>query len=300
MTRSRVLPARRSRDRRHRPDRVLAPRRPHRAATRERGDRRRVRRRADRRRRGRRSRQLHDRSGRGDRARPYGRAPGDRLFRARAVRRRRLDGCADARGRGRCGRRRRRRRRLPRGAGALGRDPLRRRQGRRDDRRQHPRRDDRDPVVHAARRAHARVVDGAQRDALHAPVRRDQRGLRPRGRAAARVRGDEPRRVGLRAADDARRPPGVALDRRTVHPHVRLLPGDRRSDRARRHQPRARRRHAAAARSGSPRSRAPGCSNRRSRPTTTGPTCRSWTRPSCSPGACSTTPGSGATRSTSR
>ena len=33
------------------------------------------------------------------------------------------------------------------------------------------------------------------------------------------------------------------------------------------------------------------CSNRRSRPTTTGPTCRSWTRRSCSPSACSTTPG---------
>ena len=50
------------------------------------------------------------------------------------------------------GRRRRHRRRLPRGASALRRDALRRRQGHCRDRRQHARGDDREPVVHAARR----------------------------------------------------------------------------------------------------------------------------------------------------
>ena len=75
----------------------------------------------------------------------------------------------------------------------------------------------------------------------------DQRRLRSRGRATARVRGHQPERLGLRAADHARGPPGVALDRRAVHPPLRLLPGDRRLGRARRHLGRARRRPAARA-----------------------------------------------------
>ena len=54
------------------------------------------------------------------------------------------------------------------------------------------------------------------------------RGRRPR------ARGDEPRRVVLRAADHPRRPPGVALDRRAGAAAARLLPGERRRRRARR------------------------------------------------------------------
>ncbi len=50
----------------------------------------------------------------------------------------------------------------------------------------------------------AGVVDVAQRDALHARLRRHQRRLRPRGRAAACVRGHESRRVGLSEPDHAR------------------------------------------------------------------------------------------------
>ena len=79
-------------------------------------------------------------------------------------------------------------------------------------------------------------------DALHAHIRRDQRRLRAGRRAAPGVRGDESRRLGLRAADRPRGPPGLALDRRAVHPHVRLLPGDRRLGRARHHRRRTRRR----------------------------------------------------------
>ena len=71
-------------------------------------------------------------------------------------------------------------------------------------------------------------------------------------------------------------------------------------DRAGHHEPRTRGRDAATARRDRGRRPAPGSSSRRSRPTTTGPTWRSWSRPSCSPGACSTTPDSAATRSTSR
>ena len=168
------------------------------------------------------------------------------------------------------------------------------------DGRQHPRRDDREPVVHAARRAHAGVVDRAQRDALHAPVRRDERGLRPRRRAAACVRGDESRRVGLpsgRSRSPTTRRRAGSRNRASACSTAARRPTERSrsSSRAASARPRCR-----IPRSGSRPSPAPGSSNRRSRPTTTGPTCRSWTRRSCSPGACSTTPGSGATRSTSR
>ena len=54
------------------------------------------------------------------------------------------------------------------------------------------------------------------------------------------LRGHQPERVVLRAADHARRPPGVALDRRAGAAAARLLPGERRRRRARRHARRAR------------------------------------------------------------
>ena len=70
------------------------------------------------------------------------------------------------------------------------------------------------------------------------------------GRAVVQLRSyaaTNPGRVGLSAAHDACRPPSVPVDRRTLHPHVRLLSGDRRRDRVGDHERRARRRHAASA-----------------------------------------------------
>ena len=66
-------------------------------------------------------------------------------------------------------------------------------------------------------------------------VRRDQRGLRPHRRGRPHARGDQPRRLVLRATDHDRGPPGVALGRRAGAPPPRLLPGERRRRRARRH-----------------------------------------------------------------
>ena len=63
---------------------------------------------------------------------------------------------------------------------------------------------------------------------VHAALRRDQRRLRSLHGGGAAVRGDQPERVVLRAADHARRPPGVAVDRRAGDPPPRLLPGERR------------------------------------------------------------------------
>ena len=70
---------------------------------------------------------------------------------------------------------------------------------------------------------------------LHARVRRDQRRLRPLHGRRPPSRGDQPERVVLPAADHARRPPGVALDRRAGAAAARLLSGERRRRGARRH-----------------------------------------------------------------
>ena len=68
--------------------------------------------------------------------------------------------------------------------------------------------------------------------ALHARVRREERRLRPLHRRRAQARGDQPRGVVLPAPDHARRPPGVAVDRRAHPAQARLLPGERRRCRA--------------------------------------------------------------------
>ena len=117
---------------------------------------------------------------------------------------------------------------------------------------------DREPVVHRRTACSRRRRGSRSTRRATCTVRRDERGLRSRRRAAARLRGDEPGRLGLRAADHARRPPGVAVDRRTVHPHVRLLPGDRRRDRAGRHEPTSAPRPCRSRRSRSPRPRGAG------------------------------------------
>ena len=118
-----------------------------------------------------------------------------------------------------------------------------------------------------------------------------ERRLRAGGRPAARLRRHQPAAWGYRAADHPRGPPGVALDRRALHPALRLLPGDRRLGRPRHHQPASAPPTlpsrpvmiAAAA--------APGSSSRRSPPTTTAPTCRSWRARSPWPGGSSTRSG---------
>ena len=58
------------------------------------------------------------------------------------------------------------------------------------------------------------------------------------GRAVVQLRAyaeTNPAAWGYKRPDDAGGPPGLTLDRRAVHPHVRLLPGDRRLGRARHH-----------------------------------------------------------------
>ena len=70
---------------------------------------------------------------------------------------------------------------------------------------------------------------------LHGRVRRDQRRLRPLHGRRPPSRGDQPERVVLPAADHARRPPAVALDRRAGAAPARLLSGERRGSGARRH-----------------------------------------------------------------
>ena len=96
------------------------------------------------------------------------------------------------------------------------------------------------------------VVGGAPRPPLHARLRRHQRGLRSHRGGRPQARGDEPRRLVLRAADHARGPSGVALDRRAGPAAARLLPGERRRRRAGGHLGRARPRPAPAARARSP------------------------------------------------
>ena len=63
-------------------------------------------------------------------------------------------------------------------------------------------------------------------------LRRHQRRLRPLPGRRPQARGDQPGRVLLPAADHARGPPGVALDRRADPAQARLLPGERRRRRA--------------------------------------------------------------------
>ena len=75
--------------------------------------------------------------------------------------------------------------------------------------------------------------------ALHAALRRHQRRLRPLHGRGPQARGDQPERVVLRAADHARGPPGVALDRRADAAAPRLLPGERRRRRDGRDERRA-------------------------------------------------------------
>ena len=68
--------------------------------------------------------------------------------------------------------------------------------------------DPRVELLHAVRARHAGQGVRALVPALHARVRRHQRGLRPLHGRGPRLAGDQPERVVLRAADHARGPPG--------------------------------------------------------------------------------------------
>ena len=68
---------------------------------------------------------------------------------------------------------------------------------------------------------------GDDRPALHARLRRDQRGLRPDHRRRPPPRRRQPEGLVLPATGDARRAPGVAVDRRAAAA-AGLLPGERR------------------------------------------------------------------------
>ena len=87
-------------------------------------------------------------------------------------------------------------------------------------------------LVPAVRARHAGQGVRALVPALHAHLRRHQRGLRPLPGRRPQARGDQPGRVLLPAAPHARGPPGVALDRRAHPAQARLLPGERRRRRA--------------------------------------------------------------------
>ena len=152
-------------------------------------------------------------------------------------------------------RRRRRRRRLPEPPGPVGRDPVRWRQDRAEPRRRAT------PAPPAMQwcMPHG-VLTPASWMALNSTRYMHQYGVhqrrhRPRRRAAAGLCGHQPERVVVQAADHPRGPPGVAVDRRAVHPPVGLLPGDRRLGGAR-HRP---------ARSGPPTSPTPAGHHRRGR-----------------------------------
>ena len=84
-------------------------------------------------------------------------------------------------------------------------------------------------AVRAARRRPSWVAMHAQRYMHEYGATTEDFGAR-RGRRPP-ARRDQPRGVVLRAADHARGPPGVALDRRAAAP-ARLLPGERRRGRA--------------------------------------------------------------------
>ena len=222
-------------DRRGRADRVLQGRRAQRDAARVRGDRRRARRRRPDARRRRRPRELHDRPGRGDRARPV---------RRRSARSGGRAACPTAAAGSRACCCTRPPPWPPARPGRRGRVPGRSRpaRARRFGAAQAATEPDvgalghhRDAVVHAVRRADAGVVDGAQRrpgtctpTASRAPTSVG------RSCSSARTRRRTRRAWFYERPDHARRPPGVALDRRAVHPPLRLLPGDRRRGRARR------------------------------------------------------------------
>ena len=87
---------------------------------------------------------------------------------------------------------------------------------------------------------------GDDRPAVHARLRRDQRGLRPGHRRRPAARGGQPEGLVLPAADHARRASGVPVDRRAAAA-ARLLPGERRRGGRGRDQHRAGPRPAAAA-----------------------------------------------------
>ena len=86
------------------------------------------------------------------------------------------------------------------------------------------------------RRADAGVVDGAELDALHAQFGVTSEDF---GRAVVQLRAyaaTNPAAWGFERPITLGGPPGVAVDRRAVHPPVRLLPGDRRLGRGRDHR----------------------------------------------------------------
>ena len=202
----------------------------------QRGDRRRPgRRRADRRRR-RRPGQLHHRPGRGDRAGPGARHPRDPLVEPGPLRR-----AADRRACC-CTPRRRWRPARPTWSSPTGRS----RPGRADrfgagraraaGRRRRTR--ERRPCSGASPYG---VLTPASWMSLNATRYMHEFGVTSEdfGRAVVQLRAyaaTNPERPLLRAADHPRGPPGLALDRRAVHPAVRLLPGDRRLGGARHHQ----------------------------------------------------------------
>ena len=77
---------------------------------------------------------------------------------------------------------------------------------------------------------------GHDRPALHARLRRDQRGLRPGHRGRPPPRRHQPTGLVLPAAGDAGRAPGLPVDRRAAAA-AGLLPGERRRGGGRGHQP---------------------------------------------------------------
>ncbi len=77
---------------------------------------------------------------------------------------------------------------------------------------------------------------GHDRPALHARLRRDQRGLRPGHRGRPPPRRHQPAGLVLPAAGDAGRAPGLPVDRRAAAA-AGLLPGERRRRRGGGHQP---------------------------------------------------------------
>ena len=212
------------RDRRHRRDRVLEGLRPQRAAARGRGRVGRARRRGARARGRGRHGHLHDGQQPRDRGEPLARRRRSALLLAHALRRRRGLRAGAARGDGRGHGRLQGGRLLPRDERALAAALRHRRAG-------SPagaaRRGGALRLALALRPADAGLVGRDERAALPARVRRDHRGLRPRGGGRPQARRHQPEGLVLPQADHARRPPALALDRRAAAP-ARLLPGERR------------------------------------------------------------------------
>ena len=160
----------------------------------------------------RRSRQLHHRSGRGDGAGPLARPPRGRLVEPGAVRRGRLAGGRAPRRRRRGVRRGRRGRRLPgtpRTFGERGSARAGQAGGHRDLRTFGY---DGHAVVLPLRGADAGVMDGPERDALHAHLRRHERRLRAGGGATSGLCRHQSQRALLRSTPSSwpitRRPDG--------------------------------------------------------------------------------------------